>query len=367
MRRWSRVTAVEVRLLGRLVVDVDGKRADDARLGDLGRKAFAYLVLERRRPVPRDELADVLWGETLPATWTAALRGVVSRMRSVLAGAGLAGPDVVVSRAGCYQLQLPIDAVVDIERIHAAVGSAPQDLTEAPDLARQAAAEAADLAGRQFLPGAGGAWVERRQAELAALRVRALELLSQAAQACGAVVAAEQAIALAPLRESAHQALMAAHAGAGNRAAALRTYEACRRVLVEELGVSPSPETYELYVRLLRDEPPAPAGPPTAVTNLPPERTSFVGRGGQIDELRRLLGSTRLVTLTGPDGVGKSRLALRVAESLVEDHPEGVWLVELAGLADPALVSQQALSVLGVPDAPTARDTLARRLGERSF
>jgi predicted ATPase/DNA-binding SARP family transcriptional activator len=366
------VTAVEVSLLGRLVIEVDGKRADDARLGDLGRKAFAYLVLERRRPVPRDELADVLWGEDLPPTWTAALRGVLSRLRATLADAGLAGPDLLSSRGGCYQLHLPDDAVVDVERVEAALASVSQDLAAAPDRARRAAAEVADLAGCRFLPGAGGEWVEGRQAELATLRVRALELLAEAAAAGAefgvAAAAAEQAIALAPLRESAHQRLMAAHAGAGNRAAALRAYEACRSVLAEELGVSPSPETYDLYVRLLRDEPPAEAAAARAVGNLPPERTSFIGRQGDIDELRRLLGSTRLVTLTGPGGVGKSRLAVRVAESLVEDHPDGVWLVELAGLADPVLVPQQVLSVLSLPEASSSpTDAVAGHLAGRSL
>jgi predicted ATPase/DNA-binding SARP family transcriptional activator len=360
-----------VGLLGRLVIDVDGKQADDARLGDLGRKAFAYLVLERRRPVPRDELADVLWGEDLPATWTAALRGTVSRVRSNLAEAGLADPDVLRSGGGCYQLQLPVDAVVDVEHLEAALESAQQDLAAVPERARQAAAEAADLAARQFLPGAAGAWVERRQAALAAIRVRALEVLAEAATAegdfNGAVAAAEEAIALAPLRESAHARLMAAHAGAGNRAAALRAYEACRQVLAEELGVGPSPETYELYVRLLRDEPLVEARPPTVATNLPPERTTFVGREGHIAELRRHLASTRLITLTGPGGVGKSRLAVRVAESLVADHPDGVWLVELAGLSDPALVPQQVLSVLGVPEAAaeSAAEAVALHLADR--
>ncbi|HEV2759512.1 MAG TPA: BTAD domain-containing putative transcriptional regulator, partial [Acidimicrobiales bacterium] len=367
------MTAVEVRLLGRLTIDVDGTRADDARLGDLGRKAFAYLVLERRRPVPRDERADVLWGEGLPATWTAALRGVLSRVRSTLADAGLAGPDVLHSQVGCYQLQLPADVLVDVERVESTLASARVDVAVAPDRARQAAAEVVDLAGMQFLPGAGGEWVEGRQAALAALRLRALELLAEAASAvgdsAGAVDAAEQAIALAPLQESAHQRLMIAHAGAGNRAAALRAYEDCRRVLADELGVSPSPETYELYLRLLRDEPLATAGPPATVTNLPPERTSFVGREDEIDHLRVLLGSARLVTLTGPGGVGKSRLAVRVAGTLLDDHRDGVFLMELAGMADPALVAQQVLSVLGLPEAPpsTATGAVARHLADRSI
>ena len=363
---------MEVRLLGRLTIEVDGTRADDARLGDLGRKAFAYLVLERQRPVPRDELAEVLWGEGLPPTWTAALRGVLSRLRSTLADAGLAGPEVLRSHARCYQLQLPADAVIDVETAEAAVASALSDLAVAPHLAQQKAAEGTELTGRRFLPGAGGEWVEQRQASLSALRLRGLELLAEAASAAGdpncAVAAAEEAIALAPLRESAHQRLMVAHATAGNRAAALRAYEDCRRLLAEELGVDPSPETYEVYVRLLQDEPFAATGPATVATNLPPERTSFVGREAEIQELRQLLASERLVTLAGPGGVGKSRLGVRVAGSLLDDHRDGVWLVELAGLADPMLVPQQVLSVLGLPEAPPsmATDALARHLVDRS-
>lgn len=355
-----------------MTIEVDGRRADDARLGDLGRKAFAYLAIERHRPIPRDELAEVLWGEGLPPTWTAGLRGVVSRLRATLAGVGLTGPDILRSHAGCYQLQLPADVVIDTEHVEALLASALKAVVDAPQRAQEGAAEAANMASRQFLPGAGGEWVERQQASLAAVRVRALEVLAEAASAAGdagtAVAAAEQAIALAPLRESAHQLLMAALAGAGNRAAALRAYEDCRRLLVEELGVDPAPDTYDLYVRLLRDAPSGAVGTPAVATNLPPDRTSFVGREGEIDELRQLLASQRLVTLAGPGGVGKSRLAVRLARAVLPEHVDGVWLVELAGLADPSLVPQQVLSVLGLPEAlpATATDALARHLAERS-
>ncbi|HTJ75476.1 MAG TPA: tetratricopeptide repeat protein [Acidimicrobiales bacterium] len=338
---------VRVHLLGRLAVEVDGARTDLAGVGALGRVAFAYLVLERRRPVPRDELADVLWGEELPPTWTSALRGALSRVRRALGDAG-----VLRSEARCYQLRLPSDVEVDVEEVAAVVAAGTGPL-----------ARVADLASRRFLPGAGGAWVEGRQRELDTLRVRALELLAEACSATGdhraAVAAAGEAVALAPLQESAHRRLMAAHEAGGDRAAALRAYEACRRVLAEELGVGPSPATDALYVRLLRDEP---------VTNLPVDRTSFVGREAELDELRRLVESSRLVTLTGPGGVGKSRLAVRVAGSLVDRYRDGVWLVELAGLSDPALVVPEVLSVLGLPEAarPSAGEALARHLADRA-
>src|SRR5947209_7288082 len=120
---------VRVHLLGRLVVEVDGARSDLAGVGALGRVAFAYLVLERRRPVPRDELADVLWGEELPPTWTSALRGVLSRVRRALGDAG-----VLRSEASCYQLRLPGHVEVDVEEVAAVVAAGRGQLARVADL-----------------------------------------------------------------------------------------------------------------------------------------------------------------------------------------------------------------------------------------
>ncbi|HVM01026.1 MAG TPA: BTAD domain-containing putative transcriptional regulator, partial [Acidimicrobiales bacterium] len=371
------LVAVTINLLGRLAVDVGGTAADVGRLGELGRLALAYLVLERRRPVPRDELADALWGEHVPATWESSLRGVLSRLRSTLAAAGLP-PQALAGHAGCYQLRLPEDTEVDVEAVAAGVEDAGRgDLAVAPAQARAAAARATRLAALPLLPGTGAEWVERRRRELAALQVRALELLAASASACGdhaaAVAAAEEAVALAPLSEPAHQRLLAAHAGAGDRAAALRAYERCRQTLAEELGVGPSPETESLYLALLNDEPAARAG--HAGGNLPPDRTSFVGRDADAAALAALMATTRLLTLTGPGGVGKSRLAL----CLARHHPGEAWLVELAGLrgpdAEPAagaghrLVAQQLVAVLGVPEVRgvAAPESLARFLADRDL
>jgi len=367
--------AVRICLLGRFALEVDGSAGQETRLGGLGRTALAYLALERRRPVPRDELADVLWGEDLPSTWQSALRGVLSRVRSTLADVGEPAVDVVRNEFGCYQMVLSPAVTVDVEEVAAGLASAEQQLGPAPEEAQRVATEAAERASRQFLPGATGAWVERRQAELAALHVRALELVADAASTSGdyaaAIAAAEEAVDLAPLHESTHQRLMGAHARAGDRGAALKAYQRCRELLAQELGVNPSPETEEMYIGLLSDEP-APARPPESPgavrpTNLPASRTTFVGRRDQIHELRQLLGGARLVTLTGPGGVGKSRLAIRVAEELVGAYPDGVWLAELAGLADPSLVVPELLSVFGVPEmAGRPIDALANHLGDRA-
>ena len=92
--------------------------------------------------------------------------------------------------------------------------------------------------------------------------------------------------------------------------------------------------------------------PGSAATNLPVALTSFVGREQELAEVIRLLSRTRLLTLTGAGGVGKTRLALEVAGQVVEDYPNGVWLVELAPLADSALVPQAVAVVLGMTEQP---------------
>src|SRR5438270_13415512 len=109
--------AVRICLLGRFALEVDGSAGQETRLGGLGRTALAYLALERRRPVPRDELAEVLWGEGLPSTWPSALRGVLSRVRSTLADAGLPAAEVVRNEFGCYHLVLPPEVTVDLEDV----------------------------------------------------------------------------------------------------------------------------------------------------------------------------------------------------------------------------------------------------------
>src|SRR5919199_6282625 len=128
-----------ISLAGRLGVEVDGVALDDGGLGRLARLAFAYMVDERHRPVRRVELADLLWGESLPRSWETSLRGLALRIRSLLGAAGLVPSEALTSAFGCWELHLPGDTVVDVE-------AAPADLERAgsalaagpPDEARAA-------------------------------------------------------------------------------------------------------------------------------------------------------------------------------------------------------------------------------------
>jgi YVTN family beta-propeller protein len=253
---------LKVFLAGRVAVEANGHVLDEARFpGRQGRLLFAYLVAEQGRPVPRDELAEAVWGEAPPATWDKALSVIASKLRSLLAERGLDG-SVLTAAFGCYRLDLPEGTWVDVIVAANAAQEAEAALA-AGDLetAKDRAALAASLVRLPFLPGYDGTWVEAKRRELAEVRARALSVLADACLLSGnaaeAAKWAEQTVALEPFRETGYRRLMEAHVAAGNRAEALRVYERCRRLLADELGTYPSPETESIYRELL-ETPPAP-------------------------------------------------------------------------------------------------------------
>jgi SARP family transcriptional regulator, regulator of embCAB operon len=247
---------VRLYLTGRLAAELGDSRFDERRLpGRQGRRALAYLVLERTRPVPIDELADAVWGTATPAgAWETALSAIVSKLRASLRDVD--ARCAVTTAAGCYQLVLPTDAWVDVE-------AARDALEEAESHARAGrfrdvwgpANVAASIAARPFLAGLDADWITRVRQRLRDTRVRALECLAAVARANGehplAVQLAREVVELEPFRETGWQALMRAYAGGGNRAEAVRAYADCKKLLADELGAAPSPET-EAIARELR-------------------------------------------------------------------------------------------------------------------
>ncbi|MDQ3978126.1 MAG: tetratricopeptide repeat protein [Actinomycetota bacterium] len=369
--------ALRVTLAGQFALESEHGRTDATGLGRLGRLAFAYLLSERHRPVPRDELADVLWGEALPRSWETSLRVVLSKLRGWLGGAGLDRSGVLTWAFGCYQLHLPEPVAVDVEEAASALHDARAALATGDAAAARAAGVAAStLVAAPFLAGGSEPWVDRRQAELIQLRVQALEVLADAALAMGdpaaALAAAEDAVALDPLRESAYLRVMTAHAAAGNRGAALRAYERCRHVLADQLGVSPSAATEAAYLSLLRDAVPAPppGGRPTVPARdaelpwppLPAAVSSFVGRGDEVAEVAASVLSHRLVTLIGTGGVGKTRLSLEVAGALVAEFGDGAAFVPLGDLADPEGLQTFTAAALGLPENELVPELASRHV-----
>jgi DNA-binding SARP family transcriptional activator/streptogramin lyase len=249
-------TQLRISLLGSVSVVVDGRaRGESTLAGRQNRLLFTYLAAELGKPVSRDALADALWGAEPPASWEKALTVIASKVRALLAEAGIDG-GALASASGCYRLELPVGTWVDIFVAPATVDEAEAAL-RAGDLetAEQCAALAESLARLPFLAGEDGSWVEARRRELADVRVRALGVLSdaylRAGNAAGAARCAGQAVVLEPFRESGYRSLMEAQVAAGNRAEALRVYERCRQLLAEELGAYPSPETEAIYRWLL--------------------------------------------------------------------------------------------------------------------
>ncbi|HEX8863410.1 MAG TPA: BTAD domain-containing putative transcriptional regulator [Actinomycetes bacterium] len=197
----------------------------------------------------------------------------------------------------------------------------------------------------------------------------------------GAVTAAD------PFHEGAHRLLMAALAASGRRYDALAVFDRLREALTEEYAADPEPATRRLYRELLTAGDPRPAaaaadgGAPRRadVTRMAPrpaaratdgpwlEQTSFVGRRRELAEIVQTLGRTRLLTLTGPGGAGKTRLAYEAAGRLGGAYPDGVHVVELASLSRPELVPQAVASVLDLPlpETGAAEVIIARQLAER--
>ena len=253
--------SLKVSLAGRVSIGTDGVLIEEERFpGRQGRLVFAYLVSEQGRPVLRDELAEALWGGAPPATWEKALAVIASKLRALLGECGLEGAKVLTSAFGCYRLELPDGSWIDL--LAAAQGADQAEAELAADHPERAKAEATKAVGVARLPllsGEDGVWVEGKRRELADVLDRALDCLAEACLRSGdlseAAKWAQDAIALQPFRESGYRRLMRAHAAAGNRAEALQTYERCRRLLAEELGAYPSPETESIYRELLSTAP----------------------------------------------------------------------------------------------------------------
>jgi len=225
------------------------------------RLLLAFLVCERARPVPKDALAELLWPERVPPSWETSLKALVSKLRPFttgLAPRGSSGP-VIHGQHGCYQLDLPRDAWIDVEAARASLDESEGALRRGcPATAWGPLNVAVSVARRGFLAGDDGSWVEERRRDLERLLIRALDGYAEVAlaisQATLAIEAAHEALRLDPLREPAWRSLMRGHEALGNRPEALAAFHRLKAQLREDLGVSPSAETEALFTRILRGE-----------------------------------------------------------------------------------------------------------------
>ena len=344
---------VELRVLGALEV-VDGDEPVPLPAAK-HRRLLASLVVANSRTLSTDELIDAVWGETPPASARKLLQVYVSQLRKAL-------PDwaPIRTRPPGYGLELPAGSL-DAERFEQLTTEAAAALEAGnPSLAASLAERGLALwRGRAYADVAYDDFARTEASRLEELRLVAAELrlrarleLGRDADAMGEVMALA---AEHPLRESLQELGMLALYRAGRQSEALELYAATRSRLRDELGLEPSPKLRALQRRILEHSPDLELQlDDTTPHALPESPSSLVGRRMELERLRALLrdGGSRLVTLTGAGGSGKTRLALEVGREQASSYANGAALVELAPVGDPALVVPTIAAALGVAELP---------------
>jgi DNA-binding SARP family transcriptional activator len=246
-----------IQLCGRLVAQIDRRRIDGRLPGRRGVLLFAYLVVNRDRVIGRDELIEAVWPDGAPAAAAADLRSLLSKVRRAT------GPEALGLRSR-FRLDLPAEAWIDVEAAGQALHSAEAAVSTG-DWARAWTTShlAICVTRREFIVGEDAPWIQEWRRQLQDVEVRALECYAAASLGVGPseLAAAERVartlIQKEPYRESGHRILMRALAAQGNEAEAMQVYDRLRCRLREELGMSPSPVTQDLHMRLLGTRPAA--------------------------------------------------------------------------------------------------------------
>jgi predicted ATPase/DNA-binding SARP family transcriptional activator len=352
---------VRIDLLGPLEVRVGESGAERAvdLAGARLRGLLIRLAVDVPRPVAQPTLVEALWGEEPPLDPANALQSLVSRLRR-----GLGDGDLVVQLPGGYRLNVERDDV-DIHRFADAARRGRDalrsgNLDEAVGLLRNALAiwhgPTPEGWGDTTDSAAHVARLCEQRLDVTADLIEAEIALGQHADV---VAELEVLVAQFPLRERFVGLLMRALAGAGRQAEALARYERLRGELADELGVDPSADLQSTHLAILRGEPSSArfaddqerASDTVRRSNVKTALTSFVGRDDEVERIGKLLDEVRLVTLVGPGGAGKTRLATVAVTAILERVPDGVWLAELAPVTDPADVPSAVLDAFGLRDA----------------
>jgi len=331
---------------------------------------LALLTMRGGRPVEREWLAGTLWPDTDQDRSLTNLRSVLSDLRVAL---GTEGERLRSPSRHTLSMDI-IDADVDV----IAFGKAIADNTPA-SLARAVALYRGPL-----LEGCAEEWVGQEREAREQDCLRALSVLAEAALAIGdwksAADYSRRAVSLDPWRDGARRGLMEALARDGDVNAALQVYREFVTLLRDDPAAAPDEQTSALYARL-REEArggahapvkAAPAGKekvvnPALTGHLPHTLTDLIGREEESIEVAARLRRSRLVTLTGPGGIGKTRLALAIAANVLNEYPGGVWLVALESITDDRLVASQVARTLGVREEAgrTLLESMAANLREK--
>lgn len=328
--------------------------------GSRRRLLLATLVLHRNTLCATERLVDVLFGGEPPRGAIGTVQSYVSRLRHDL---GDAGPRLQ-TRTGGYTLVVDAEHI-DSERFERRVVDAQRMLGSDPARAQELLAEALSWwrGGRAFAEFPDDLALQAESTRLDEVRQRASEALVTARLAvgdpAGAIEHLETCIADWPLREGFRAQQMIALHRCGRQPEALRAFQRHREDLLE-LGLEPSPSLVDLEAQILLQDPSldrptvaAPPGPVAAAAgrsrgNLPLSPNALLGRDAELSAVVDLLDTARLVTVVGPGGVGKTRLALRVSERLGDRCPDGVWVCDLTALREDASVTDAVTTALDI-------------------
>lgn len=318
---------------------------------------WAYLLLNRTRPVPRDTLAYLLWPDTPESVARANLRRHLHELRQALPPTPQAKP-WLLSQAGTLQWNPAADYWLDVAEF--------EHLSASPDhLAKAAALYIADL-----LPNVYDDWILVDRERLRSQHLANLGQLVAYSRARGdsiqAIVYTQQILSCDPLREDAVRELISLRYQTGDRAGALQAYQDFARLVQTELGATPMPETNALHQAVAQNSPilsgfpAAPQAAPVAYPhNLPAQLNPFFGREQDLQAVLHLIepgvSQVRLLTLTGPAGVGKTRLAIEAAAHVLphqaETFPDGIFFVDLSAIRGPHLVAPAIAETLRVKES----------------
>lgn len=345
---------------------------------------LAYLALFPRRVHTREELADLLWPDAELEVGRTNLRTALASLRRQLEPAGTPPGSVLVTD-GRTTVQLA-NVETDVAKFDRLCGLAARASTSAEDRVRLLT-EAVALYGGPLIPGCYETWALTERDRLAGAYLAALSGLSEYHEARGewseALDFARRAVAVDPLSEDAQADVLRLLTASGQTAAALRYWQDLEKLFEKELGMPPSPELRELFTQASKDRKPRAARSAPIVTSivqpspalaepepakpspvhLPLTLTRFFGREAEIARLRELVETDgmRLVTLTGPGGSGKTRVAIEAARALAHRFPGGVYFIPLADLHDPELWFDFVADAAGLTRTPgsSSRDVIA--------
>jgi predicted ATPase/DNA-binding SARP family transcriptional activator len=356
---------MRVRVLGPVAVE----RGDGAIAIDVAkvRALLTALALHRGRPVATDELIGAIWGENPPRSAAKTLQGHISALRRIL------GAEAVVTTTAGYELDLPPEEV-DLATFEELLACAREAHDHDPAAAVERYTEALELwRGEPLLDLADGTARQGHAARLAELRAAAVEGRVDAELALGrhreVLPELRRLVTDAPLHEHLWADLMLALYRSDRQAEALDAYQQLCGILRDQLGLEPSDTLQALEYRILVHDPDLDVVPPPPRHRIPSPVSSFVGREEDIRRVTKQLGAHRLVTLLGPGGVGKSRLAIEVGRRVLPGVADGVWWVDLASIRSGEVVLDRLAASLGVVPAPgvAVADAVAAHVRARTL